>query len=48
MGIGMLLWLVFAVAIVWLVARGLTELDRRLPDGWRGRSNAAIDQRSGR
>jgi hypothetical protein len=48
MGIGMLLWLVFAVAIVWLVARGLTELDRRRPDGWRGRSNAAIDQRSGR
>jgi putative membrane protein len=33
MGIGMLLWLAFAVAIVWLVVRGLTELERRRPDG---------------
>jgi uncharacterized membrane protein len=33
MGIGMLLWLVFAVAIVWLVVRGLTELERRRADG---------------
>lgn len=33
MGIGMLVWLVLAVAIVWLIVRGLTVLERRRPDG---------------
>lgn len=33
MGFGMLLWLVFAVVIVWLVVRGLTALDRPRTDG---------------
>jgi putative membrane protein len=33
MGIGMLVWLVLAVAIVWLIVRGLTVLEGRRPDG---------------
>ena len=33
MGIGMLVWLVVAVAIVWLIVRGLIALERRGPDG---------------
>jgi putative membrane protein len=41
MGIGMLVWLVFAVVIVWLVVRALTALDRRGSDG---RNQAAPDE----
>jgi putative membrane protein len=33
MGIGMLVWLLFAVLIVWVVVRGLSELERRRSDG---------------
>ena len=33
MGFGMLVWLAFGVAIVWLIVRGLTVLERRRPEG---------------
>jgi putative membrane protein len=32
MGVGMLVWLVVAVAIVWLIVRGLMALERKAPD----------------
>ena len=33
MGVGMLLWLVLAVVVVWLIVRGLIAVERTRTDG---------------
>ena len=42
MGIGMLIWIVILVAVVWLVVRTINAADRRQADG-RGDRDEALD-----
>jgi putative membrane protein len=42
MGIGMLLWLLLLVAVVWIAVRTITAADRRHADG-RGDRDEALD-----
>lgn len=42
MGIGMLVWVLVLVAVVWLVVRAVNTADRRQADG-RGERDEALD-----